>query len=324
MKCLVIQPIHPRGLEILKEAGIEPVTPVSASMEDVALAIQDCDAVITRNAGLNQSAIKAGVKLRIIGSHGSGTNMISLTSADALGIPVVNTPGANARSVAELALSMALSLVKQSFSLDQAVRSGNWDARYQVSLRELSGMTLGIVGFGQIGKMLSGMATNGFGMKVIVFSPSVPEDEILQASCHPVKALSALCEQADIVSLHRPANTGTTPLIDDAQIASMKRGAILINTARADLVDQEALVRHLKSGHLAGAGIDVFSKEPPEADDPLIRLPNVILAPHSGGSTVEALSRTAVAVASQVVEALSGKKPPHLVNPQVWECRRIH
>lgn len=323
MKCLVVQPIHQRGLDLLAGAGIECVRPPSPSMNDVASVIPDCDAVITRNAGLDRQAIEAGIKLRIIGSHGSGTNMLDLPAAAAAGIPVVTTPGANARSVAELALSMAFSLVKRTIPLDKAVREGNWDARYQVKLRELSGMTLGIVGFGQIGRVLARMAVHGFGMKVDVYSPSVPAEDIIQAECRAVGSLMELAQRADIVSLHRPANPGAHALIDDSVLSAMKKGAILINTARAELVDEAALMRHLSSGHLAGAGIDVFAKEPPPADHPLFGLPQVVLAPHAGGSTEEALARTAEAVASQVAEALSGKKPAHLVDTGVWERRRF-
>ncbi|OZI38200.1 dehydrogenase [Bordetella genomosp. 10] len=322
MKCLVVQPIHKDGVDLLREAGIEAVMPASAAMDDVGRAIADCDAAITRNAGLSGDAIKLGGRLRVIGSHGAGTNMIAIPVATAAGIAVVNTPGANARSVAELVISMALALVKRTAYLDAAVRGGNWDARYGAGLRELSGMTLGIVGLGQIGRAVARIAQAGFGMKVYVHSPSVPAADILSAGCEPVDGLAALARRVDILTLHRPANTGATPLVDGAMLASMKQGAILINTARADLVDERALAEHLRSGHLGGAGVDVFSKEPPPADHPLLGLPQVVLAPHAGGSTEEALQRTAVAVADQVIKVLRGTRPEHLVNADVWERRR--
>lgn len=322
MKCLIVQPIHEQGLAMLRTAGITFVTPKSASMQDVADAIRDCDAVITRNAGLNTLAIKSAPKLRIIGSHGAGTNAIDLASAERLGIPVVNTPGANARSVAELALSMMLALVKRTVMLDQAVRKGNWDVRYEPGLQELSSMSLGIVGFGQIGRLLARMAAGGFGMTVRVHSPSVAPSEITAAGFEVVDSLADLVSQVNILSLHRPSRAGTGPLLTDALLASMRPGALVINTARGDLIDETALARHLTSGQIGGAGLDVFSQEPPPVDSPLLHLPQLVLAPHTGGSTEQALARTARAVAGQVIEVLQGQRPAHLVAPAVWEHRR--
>ncbi|OZI71599.1 hydroxyacid dehydrogenase [Bordetella genomosp. 12] len=315
MKCLIVQPIHQAGIALLEEAGIACVKPVSASMDDVARAIGDCEAVITRNAGLDGRAVRAGTKLRIIGSHGAGTNMVDVKAASEAGILVVNTPGANARSVAELVMAMALALVKRTVTLDRAVRTGHWDARFEGGLRELSGMTLGIVGFGQIGRTLASMAIHGFGMRVLVYSPSVPAAQITALGCEREAELASLLARADIVSLHRPGNPGAHALMDAAALAGMKPGALLINTARASLVDESALAAQLKSGHLGGAGIDVFSEEPPPVSHPLLDCPNVVLAPHAGGSTEEALARTAIAVAQQIVDVLQGRRPTHIVNP---------
>lgn len=322
MKCLIVQPIHEQGLAMLRTAGITCVTPKSASMQDVADAIRDCDAVITRNAGLNTLAIESAPKLRIIGSHGAGTNAIDLASAERLGIPVVNTPGANAHSVAELALSMMLALVKRTVMLDQAVRKGNWDVRYEPGLQELSSMSLGIVGFGQIGRLLARMAAGGFGMAVRVYSPSVAPEEITDAGFESIDSLPELVHQVDVLSLHRPSRPGTGPLLTDALLASMKPGSLIINTARGDLVDEAALVRHLASGQIGGAGLDVFAQEPPAIDSALLHMPHVLLAPHAGGSTEQALARTARAVATQVIDALQNQRPAHLVAPAVWERRR--
>ena len=319
MKCLIVQPIHKQGIDLLQRAGIECVTPASAGMADVARAIGDCEAVITRNAGLDAAAIAAGARLRIIGSHGAGTNMVDVKAATRAGIPVVNTPGANARSVAELVISMALALYKRTITLDAAVRAGNWNARYDSGLRELAGATLGVVGFGQIGRAVADIASKGFGMRVRVYSPSVPAAEIEQGGFTADQDLAELLRNSDIVSLHRPGNPGAGPLIDAAALGQMKPGALLINTARGGLVDEQALAQSLKAGRLGGAGIDVFSTEPPPADHPLIDVPNVVLAPHAGGSTEEALIRTAVAVAGQVVDALRGERPKHVVNPEALE-----
>lgn len=319
--CLIVQPIHPSGIQKLQAAGIEARQASSADMATVAREIAGCDAVITRNAGLDTAAVNAATGLRVIANHGVGTNKIDVARATALSIPIVFTPFANARSVAEHAVMLMLAVGKRLLPCDAAVRTGQWDYRYQPGLQELHGKTLGISGFGTIGRLTADIASRGFGMQVIVHSPSASA-EILHA--HGVEAcgsLDDLLAAADVVSLHRPSRPDTRHMINAAALARMKPTAILVNTARADLIDSDALAQALQAGRIAGAGIDVFDQEPVPAGHPLLALHNAVLTPHTAGSTDEALQQTADQCADQIIEVLAGRRPPHLVNGGVWDSR---
>jgi D-3-phosphoglycerate dehydrogenase len=308
---------------MLEAAGIEARQASSANMATVASEIAGCAAVITRNAGLNGTAIDAATRLQVIANHGVGTNKIDVAHADALAIPIVFTPYANARSVAEHAIMLMLAVGKRLAACDQAVRSGDWDYRYKPGLQELHGKTLGVVGFGTIGRMTAEIAARGFGMRVLVHSPAADRSSMAAAGAQACDSLDELLARADVVSLHRPSRPDTRHLINLAALERMKPAAILVNTARADLIDTAALVEALKEGRIAGAGLDVFDQEPPLAGNTLHALPNVVLTPHSAGSTDEALRETAEQCASQIIEVLAGRRPPHLVNAQVWERRRL-
>lgn len=320
--CLVVQPIHPSGVTKLEAAGIEVRRASSADMATVAREIVGCDAVITRNAGLDTAAIKAATSLRVIANHGIGTNKIDVAHASALSIPIVFTPFANARSVAEHAIMLMLAVGKRLLPSDQAVRNGNWDYRYQPGLQELLGKKLGVVGFGTIGRMTAEIASRGFGMEVLVYSPAADQASIAKQGARACGSLQELLGAADVVSLHRPSRPDTRHLINAATLDAMKRTAILVNTARSDLIDTVALAEALTKGRIAGAGIDVFDQEPVPAGHPLLGLSNVVLTPHTAGSTDEALQETADQCADQIIAVLAGRRPPHLVNDAVWEARR--
>ncbi len=320
--CLVVQPIHPSGAKKLEAAGIEVRKATSADMAAVAREIVGCAAVITRNAGLDTAAIDAATSLHVIANHGIGTNKIDVAHATKLSIPIVFTPFANARSVAEHAVMLMLAVGKRLLPSDAAVRGGDWDYRYKSGLQELHGKTLGISGFGTIGRMTADIASKGFGMKVIVHSPSADAATIAAHGATACATLEELLGLADVVSLHRPSRPDTRHMIDAAALAAMKRSAILINTARSDLIDTLALAEALKAGRIAGAGIDVFDQEPVPAGHPLLALTNAVLTPHTAGSTDEALQQTADQCAEQIIEVLAGRRPAHLVNGAVWDARR--
>lgn len=318
--CLIVQPIHRVGLEILENAGIRPVLAPSADAATILSMVETVDAVLTRNRGLSAEAIAAARQLKVIAVHGVGTNAVAVDAATARGIAVVNTPHVNARSVAEHAIGLAFALTKAIPTADTAVRTGDDDFKYRTRLTELDGLTFGIVGFGAIGSA-TGRLANALGMRVLAFSRSRPAD-IEKAGFEHAPSLAALLAESDIVSLHLPLTPQTHGLIGAAELRSMKPGALLINTARGGIVDETALVEALESGHLGGAGIDVFAVEPVPVSSPLTRLPNVVLSPHLGGSTEQALRRMAELSARQVVEVLSGQRPLHPVNPEVWTAER--
>lgn len=323
MLCLLIQPIHPAGIAVLERAGFTVRTASAATMDVVAREIGDADAVITRNAGLDAAAMDAAPRLRVLGNHGTGYDRVDVAHAGKLGLPIVNTPYANVQSVAEQAIAQMLTIAKRTREADQAVRDGRFDYRYQPVFRELNGATLGIVGFGRIGRRTAEIGKAAFGMRVLVHSPSVPADEIVAAGFEPVADLDALLAEADIVSLHQRLTPATRGQFDAIRLGRMKRGAMLVNTARGGLVDADALIAAVDSGHLAGAAMDVFDPEPLPSDHPYTRSAGIVLSPHVGGATEEAMARTAVETARQVVDVIAGRRPDWLVNPDVWDRRRL-
>ncbi len=316
--CLIVQPIHTTGLDILERAGIRSIRAGSGSADAVLAAIPQADAVITRNNGLSAEAIAAAPRLKVIAVHGVGTNAVAVDAAAARGIPVVNTPDVNARSVAEHAIALTFALAKAIPAADSATRTGDDSFKYRVQLTELDGLSFGIVGLGAIGKATARLA-KALGMRVSAFSRSRPHSDFATEGIARAPDLASLLAGSDVVSLHLPLVSDTRGLIGAAQLALMKPGAFLINTGRGGLVDEEALAQALAAGRLGGAGLDAFSVEPLPVDSPLARLPNVVLSPHVAGSTVQALERMAALSARQVVDVLSGRRPPHPVNAEVFD-----
>jgi D-3-phosphoglycerate dehydrogenase len=320
--CLIVQPVHPAGVARLEEAGVAARYASAPDMETVAREIGDCEAVVTRNAGLKRMAIDAAANLKVIANHGIGTNEIDVARAGELGIPIIFTPNANARSVAEHAIAMMLALAKRLREADAATRAGNWGWRYDGGMSEVSGKTLGLVGFGTIARLTAFMAKAGFGMHIVVWSPRASDDDLLAIGAQRADRLEDLLAEADIVSLHRPLREDTRHTINAAALAAMKPSAILVNTARGALIDEAALAEALKAGRIAGAGLDVFEREPLPDESPLRECESAILAPHVAGATEDALRETALQCAEQIIDVLAGRRPPHLVNPDVWDRRR--
>lgn len=321
-ECLIVQPIHEAGVEALRAAGIKPRFASAQDMATVAAEIGGAAAVITRDAGLDATAMEAGHDLQVIVNHGIGSNKIDLARARDLAIPVAYTPTANALSVAEHAMMLMLTCARRGVEADAAARVGSFRFKFEGGMIELTGKTLGIAGFGTIARHLMRIAQGGFGMQVIVWSPSAEPEAIRAAGGAPVETLAALLARADVVSLHRPARPDTKHMINTDTLAQMKSGAILVNTARGALIDEAALAEVLANGPQRAAGLDVFDPEPIEPISPLIGLPNLVLAPHVGGSTEDALRATALACAEHAIAALAGRRPADLINPETWDRRR--
>lgn len=323
MKCLLIQPIHPSGIALLEAAGLTVAQASAADMATVTAEIGDADAAITRNAGLNRAAMEAAPRLRVLGNHGIGVDPVDVGHASSIGLPVVFTPWGNVQSVAELAIAHMLAIARRVREADSAVREGRFDYRYARDFRELSGQTLAIIGFGRIGRRTAEIAKAAFDMRILVYSPSVSDEVLAEAGFERGSDLDAVLAKADYVSLHQVLNERTRGNFGAARLAAMKPGATLINTARGALVDARALADAVESGHLRGAAMDVFETEPLPADHIYRSTPGILLSPHIGGATEEALERTAIQVATQVVDVLEGRRPEHLVNPEVWDSRRL-
>jgi D-3-phosphoglycerate dehydrogenase len=292
-------------------------------MATVAREIVGSTAAITRNAGLDHAAMLVSRNLVVLGVHGIGTDPVDIDYANEIGLPVVFTPYANVQAVAEHTIALMLAVMKCIPAADRATRAGNFDFKYRADARELCGKTLGIVGYGRIGRRVAAISRTAFDLKVLAYSPSADPDRLATEGVRKCNALSELLAAADVISLHVPIRESTRQLIDADALAQMKPGAILINTGRGAVVDENALVAALETGRIAGAGLDVFESEVMAADYPLLRLDNVVLSPHLAGSAEECLERTAVEVAEQVIDVLQGRRPPNLVNPEVWERRRL-
>ncbi|WP_297845498.1 NAD(P)-dependent oxidoreductase [Pseudomonas sp.] len=304
-QCLMPQPIHASGIEILRGAGLEPL------IGEEACRLADPDRVVAgifRSSRFGRPEMERFKNLRVIGVHGAGFDNIDLTAAQHFNIPVFNTPGRNARSVAEHAIALMFALSKQLLQSDQAARAGNMAFRFRAQLRELHGLTLGLVGFGAIGKATAALAL-ALGMQVQVFARSATHEQLNALGMQRADGLKALLNSSDIVSLHLPSLPQTYHLIGAEQLRWMKPSALLINTGRAPLVDEAALIDALQSGIIAGAGLDVYAFDSMSADYPLLHLPNVVLTPHTGASTEQSLIRMANAVTRGVVKVLAGGEP---------------
>jgi len=273
-----------------------------------------CSALIgSGGARITRTVLEALPDLRVVSKVGVGVDNIDVAVATANGIAVCHTPDEDdSTSVAEHAMALMLALVKQLPAWPVAhVRSGGWRTP-SVFTGRLAGQTVGVVGFGRIGRALA-QRLQGWGVDLICHDvlPVAPG-----AGVRPVP-LAQLLHDSDVVTLHCPPPADGRPLLDEAAIASMKRGSLLINTARSALVDTPALARALHSGRLAGAAVDVFHPEPPAADDPLLHAPNTILTPHVASWTHEGYFRRRQTAAENAIKVLRGQPGAHVVNPEV-------
>ncbi|MDR7587822.1 MAG: hydroxyacid dehydrogenase [Armatimonadota bacterium] len=313
-RVLLTEPIHPDGLALLQQSADVTVLP-APEPEAVRAALADADAVVVRLVRLRAEEIDAAPRLRVIGRHGVGVDNVDLAAATRRRIPVVYTPGANAVSVAEHTLALLLAVARRLVDLDRAVREGRWQARDEIWGIELAGRTAGVVGVGAVGREVA-RRCRALGMRVLGYDPYVAE---MPEGVERAESLDDLLRQCDVVSLHVPLRPDTRHLIGRRELAILRPGSVLINTSRGAVVDEGALAEALADGRLAGAGLDVFGTEPPPPDHPLLRAPRAVLTPHAASHTGEALRRMAVAVAEQVLDALAGRRPPYVANPEVYQ-----
>jgi D-3-phosphoglycerate dehydrogenase len=255
-------------------------------------------------------------ELLCVSSSGAGYDTVDVAACTAAGVAVVNQAGGNAPSVAEHTLGLMLGVSRRMLEGDRRMRRDTGYSREDVMGHEIRGKTLGLVGIGHTGSRVAALG-KAFGMEVIATDPFLPIEEIARRGARSV-SFDALLAQADIVSLHCPRDAGTLKMMDAAAFARMKRGAIFVTTARGGIHDEAALVAALRSGHLAGAGVDVWDQEPPPLDHPLLAMDNVFATFHTAGVTHEARRNVASIGAEQIVAVLAGERPPRLVNPEVW------
>ena len=298
---VVTQPIDHAGIDLLRAAGITVHQATSTALDELAPLLARADGAITRNWGFPEAALELAPNLRVISVHGTGTDRIARAAAEARGIRIYRTPGTNAQSVAEHALGMTIAAARCIPEADAATRAGDFDFRERVRGMELAGKTLGLWGYGRIAASFGAMA-RGIGMRVVVLSSHATPEALAEAGVERVADAADLLAQADVLSLHGVPDG--KPLIGADELAQMRPGAVLVNTARGALVDEAALIAALEAGQLRAAALDVFSEEPLPADSPLCSCPNLLLTPHIGGSTQEALVRTSLSAAQSVLDGL--------------------
>lgn len=303
---MVVQPIHEAGLEILREAGIEPFPPSAVDDPTIAREIGNSVAVISRNAGFSRQAIEASSALEVIGVHGSGTDAVDVEYAHRRGVLVVSSPGFNVRSVAEHAIGLLLASARRTVQADRAVRECDGSFRQSHRFAELYAKTLCIIGWGRIGQLTARIAMRGLDMNVVVYSPRSNGDQINLAGATKFDRLNDALAQADAVSLHVPHTAETHHLIGRSELDALKPGALLVNTCRAAVIDQNALVDAMDDGRISVAALDVYDEAHSSAGDRLLTSRNAILTPHLGGTTGTALERTAVEIAQKVIDVLRG------------------
>jgi (S)-sulfolactate dehydrogenase len=268
-------------------------------------AVRDADAVIVRNRTPMRGELLAACNaVSVIGRLGVGLDNIDVAACEARAIRVIPATGANALAVAEYVIATAMVLLRGAYQSSAAVAGGGWPRAALSGGRETSGKTLGLIGFGSIGRLTAKLAKS-LGMQVIAFDPMLPpQDAVWAESDVRGLALDELLSCADVVSLHVPLTPQTRGLLSAARVAAMKRGAVVINTARGGVADEGAIAAAIKEGRLGGAAFDVFEPEPPPAGNPWVGCPNVILTPHIAGVTAEANTRVSSLIAAEVAKAL--------------------
>jgi D-3-phosphoglycerate dehydrogenase len=279
------------------------------SSDQVADLLPGIDGYIAGLDQIDQKALESSDTLKVIARYGVGFDQVDLHAASDKGIIVTNTPGANSASVAELALGMILMLARQIPTATQALQQGQWPRLPGLTLED---KTVGIIGLGAIGKHLA-KRLSGFDCRLLAYDPFGDKDFAQRYDISLVD-LSALIASSDFISLHVPVLKETRGMVNSEFIDAMKKGSFIINTSRGELVDEKALLEGLQSGHIRGAGLDAFSKEPPDIDNPLLSLPQVVCTPHLGAQTDGATNNMGRMALDECLRVLQGKKPHYQVN----------
>jgi len=324
MNVLLPQPIETEAISLLEEKNCIVTTAPDPKPETVLPLLKDAHGLILRTGiTISRELIENADELLVISRTGGGLDNVDVGVATEKGIIVTSNLGVNTVSVAEHVLSMILALSKRLILLDNAVRNSNFGIRYQNLPRDINGKTIGLLGLGRIGCEIGRICHQIFGMQVIAYDPYLPDEKKAEYRNWVTFAeLYELLSKSDIVSIHVPLTDKTRQLVGDAEFSLMKTDAILINASRGGVVNEAALVKALQSNQIAGAGLDVFSQEPVPADNPLLKLENVILTPHTAALTRECVTRMATEAAKCVLDVFAGREPQNVANRQILESGR--
>jgi len=324
MNVLLPQPIETETISLLEEKNCIVTTAPDPRPETVLPLLKDAHGLILRTGiTISRELIENADELLVISRTGGGLDNVDVAAATEKGIIVTSNLGVNTVSVAEHVLSMILALSKRLILLDNAVRNSNFGIRYQNLPRDINGKTIGLLGLGRIGCEIGRICHQIFGMQVIAYDPYLPDEKKAEyRSWVTFAELYELLSKSDIVSIHVPLTDQTHHLVDEAEFSLMKPDAILINASRGGVVNEAALVKALQNNQIAGAGLDVFSEEPVPADNPLLKLENVMLTPHTAALTRECVIRMATEAAKCVLEVFAGREPQNVANRQILASGR--
>lgn len=303
MRILISDNLSPRGIDLLKSRNAFDVdVKVGIKPDEIARIIGDYDALIVRSeTKVTSDLIGRADRLKVVGRAGTGVDNVDVPAATQRGIVVMNAAGGNSVTTAEQTLALLMSLARKIPQANSSLKDGKWDKKRFIGT-ELSGKTLGVIGLGNIGKIVASRAI-GLAMKVLAYDPFLSKDVAAKAGIE-MASLEDVFSRSDFVTVHTPLTDATKGIIGAEAFAKMKDGVRIINCARGGLVDEEALYAAIKSGKVAGAALDVFVTEPPPADHPLLGLEEVVVTPHLGASTTEAQDSVAVTIAEQVANYL--------------------
>lgn len=303
MKVLVSDKFSSEGLNVFEEAaGIDLAYRPGLSIGELLEAVADADALVVRGGTLlTEDVFRAAKKLKVVGRAGIGVENMDLAAANRKGVVIMNTPFGSTTTTAEHTIAMLMALARRIPAASQSTKSGRWEKDRFLGV-EIAGKTLGVIGAGKIGRLVVERAI-GLRMRVIVFDPYLAEDVVRQMGAEQVE-FDELLKRADFLSLHIPRNHETEGLLDETALKKIKPGCRIINCAMGGLIDEAALARALSEGRVAGAALDVYAKEPPEKDNPLLSMEQVICTPHLRAATVDAQVNVTVQVAHQIVDFL--------------------
>lgn len=315
-KVLLSEPIDKAGLKIL-EGRAEVIISPDPSEESVGRLLKDADALIVRTATqITREMIEGAGQLKVISRTGGGLNNVDVEAATDCNVVVCGVKGPQDRFVAEHAVFLMGALAKAFFYLDGETRRGNFKSRFEYRPVGLAEKRVGLIGLGRIGRIVAEICIKGFRMQVWAYDPFVDSEAFVGTGIVLAEEMTEVIRTADFLSLHVPVTEETKGLMGKGEFALMKPTAFLINTSRGEILQEDALVDALKKGQIAGAGLDVFEKEPPDVQNPLFQMGNVIVTPHTAALTKDVVIKLAEGAAENALNILEGKKPTYSAN---WE-----
>jgi D-3-phosphoglycerate dehydrogenase len=280
--------------------------------EDLIRVCKNADGLLNQYALLTRKVLENLPKCKVVSRYGVGVDSVDLKGATELGVVVANVPDYCMDEVSNQTISLILTLLRKTAFLDQKVRSGHWDFRLGIPIYRTKGKTLGLIGSGKIGLEVAKKISN-FGMNVISFDPYLEKDP----EGIGLTDMDTVLKESDFISIHCPLNDSTRHLIGEREFRKMEKKPVIINTSRGPIIDEKALIEALREGRISGAGLDVLEKEPPDSENPLLKMENVILSPHIGFYSVESISELKQRTAKNVSDVLMGRWPRSVVNREV-------